>query len=217
MCGRMNITDNEGIRLLMELVGMPSWPTIQERYNISPTASLDVLISDNDVPAHQSMHWGIVPSWAKPDQFKRPLINARSETIWEKPSFKSLIKNQRALVPVTGFYEWKRDGDNKTPYYVFPADAAAMFFAGIWQLDKEGMPQVTLITTAANEAMATVHHRMPVIVSPDEAQTWLEDHSVDTLNAMMQPAANDVVAMREVGSYVNSSRNQGPECMEAVV
>lgn len=216
MCGRVNVTDNEGVRLLMELVGMPSWPTIQARYNIAPTQALDVLAGSELQLQHNVMNWGIVPSWAKPGQFNRPLINARSETIWEKPSFKQLIKNQRVLVPITGFYEWHRVDDTKTPYYIYPAGAAAMFLAGIYQTNNDGVTEVSLITTAANDTMARVHHRMPVIVKPDLVPVWLGNSSQEELNQLMQPAANDSLNMHEVSNFVNSSRNQGEECSKAV-
>jgi len=214
MCGRMNITDNEGIRLLMELVGMPSWPTIQARYNVAPTAQLDVLIRDQESLTHQSAHWGLIPPWAKPGQFSSPLINARAETVWEKPSFRNLVKHQRLCVPVTGFYEWRREKSVKTAYYITPAKTDAMFIAGLFQRGPE-RTDMTLLTTAANQSMAAVHHRMPVIITPDQVHDWLTNDDPDTLNQLMQPAANDFLSMNAVGNYVNNARNEGPECIAA--
>ena len=169
MCGRMNITDNEGVRLLMELVGMPSWPTIQARYNVAPTAILDALARDRDKPdqlVHLECQWGLVPVWAKPGQFSSPLINARAETVWEKPSFRNLVRHQRVCVPINGFYEWRRERKNKTPFYIYPKERKAMFVAGLYQNSPDSHADVTLLTTAANTAMAPIHHRMPVIIDP---------------------------------------------------
>ena len=226
----MNITDNEGIRLLMDLVEMPLWPTIAPRFNVSPTQTIDVLLCteqgvDPGVPEtkglqHQSMHWGIVPPWAKPDQFQRPLINARSETVREKPSFRHLIDESRCLVPVTGFYEWHRSGSDKRPFYIYPGpnsennkgENRAMFFGALYQRDKNNLLQATLLTTAANETMASVHHRMPVIIDSKDCLNWLAGTDKDEIDALMQPASNDTLAMHEVSSYVSNARNQGSEC-----
>lgn len=236
MCGRMNITDNEGIRLLMEMIGMPSWPSIQARYNIAPSASLDVLYTPAagsanesanevgnevaDIAVHGSMHWGLVPPWAKAGQFKRPLINARSETVREKPSFRNLVDGQRALVPITGFYEWLRKGDSRQPFYFHATDKTAMLIAGLYQENANGEREITLLTTAANDTMAAVHHRMPVIIKPDDALTWLTDQSADqsasVIDKLMQPAANDYLSLYEVDSYVSNARNEGEQCMEPV-
>ena len=219
MCGRVNVTDNEGVRLLMELVGMPSWPAIQARYNVAPSAQLDGLVWDKGL-GHQTLHWGLVPVWAKPGQFSSPLINARSETVWEKPSFRNLVKNQRVCIPVTGFYEWQRSGKEKSPYFIYPSANQAMFIGGIYQqtaqTDGSTRCDLSLLTTEANQRMAEVHHRMPVIIQPDQVHTWLsndEPADKDSLNALMRPAANDFLAFRRVGNYVSNARNEGPECV----
>jgi len=218
MCGRMNITDNEGILLLMDMIGMPSWPSIEARYNVAPTQTLDVVI-DRGSPGsallqHQPMHWGLIPGWAKKGQFKRPLINARSETVREKPSFRHLVDAHRAVVPITGFYEWLREGDKKRPYYIHPGNAGAMLLAALYQENAEGIYEVTLLTTGANSSMSKVHDRMPVILNPEDAGLWLTPENSDRVDTLMKPAANDFLAMHEVSSYVSNARNTGPECME---
>lgn len=226
MCGRMNITDNEGIRLLMELIGMPSWPSIQARYNVAPSASLDVLLASSDSEsdpteashhtAHDTMHWGLIPPWAREGQFKRPLINARSETMREKPSFRNLVDGNRALVPITGFYEWLRKGNTRQPYYFHPSDNTAMLVAGLYQENAKGEREITLLTTAANDTMAAVHHRMPVIIKPEDAITWLSDQNDSVIDKLMQPAANEYLSLYEVDSYVSNARNEGAQCVEPV-
>ena len=261
MCGRLNVTDNEGVRLLMEMIGMPSWPSIQARYNVAPTANLTVLAPvlqnspqnspqnsqqnslERQVPATQgdnsigqavTGHWGIIPAWARKGNYTRPLINARSETVWEKASFKKLIVSSRVVVPVTGFYEWKREKSTKTPYYFTAAQTPILLLAGICQNLESGfveagaralegsdktaemLPQIAILTTAANDTMQDVHDRMPVILQPDDVETWLYGgaEARPVLDPLMMPAANDTLSRKVVSSFVNNARNEGPECIE---
>ena len=240
MCGRMNITDNEGIRFLMDIVGLSSWPEPGPRFNVSPTQPLDVLvrrqpISDDAteateaIPAnhtyqHREMHWGLIPPWAREGQFKRPLINARSETVREKPSFRHLIGPNRCLVPVTGFYEWHRDGNTKRPFYIYPAEGRAMLFGALYQEVDDNL-QVTLLTTAANDAMNKIHHRMPVIIRPGDVAAWMSDDAAadekqpttdtrERIDSLMAPVDDDWLSMHEVSSYVSNARNTGQECSQ---
>lgn len=224
MCGRINVSDNEGVRLLLEMLGMDTWPQRDPRYNIAPTQSLDVVQWHDATPILKAMHWGIIPSWAKPDTFKRPLINARSETAWEKPSFKKLLANQRVLVPINGYYEWHRVNKTKTPFYITPAESKAMFIAGIYQtptaanIEEHGdnaKSDVCVLTIEANESLSQVHNRMPIILKPEEALTWIQPGSREQIDALLRQASNDSLTFQKVSSYVNSSRNEGPECIEA--
>lgn len=218
MCGRINVSDNEGVRLLLAMLGMEVWPDRNPRFNVAPSQTLDVVSWQNQALVLQSMKWGLLPPWAKPGTFSAPLINARSETIHEKPSFKHLIRNHRVVIPINGFYEWRRTGKVKEPHFVQPANAGAMFIAGLFQppgekSSGEGHAQVCAVTVAANESMSKVHHRMPVILSPDNALKWIKPADKDRLNQLMVPASNDAVTISEVSDYVNSARNEGPECV----
>lgn len=220
MCGRVNVSDNEGVRLLLAMLGMEVWPSRDPRFNIAPSQTLDVVSWQDGSPTHQSMTWGMVPSWAKPGTFKAPLINARSETIHEKPSFKKLISAHRVLIPINGFYEWNRDGKIKKPYFIKPTNADAMFMGALFQpmadpLQEKtvGKPQVCVVTVAANEAMSEVHHRMPVLLNPDDALSWIQPSNQSTIDQLMVPASNDALQILEVSDYVNSARNEGPECI----
>ena len=221
MCGRINVSDNEGVRFLLSMLGMETWPSREPRFNIAPTQTLDV-VQWHDKPILSSMRWGLLPAWAKPGQFSAPLINARSETIRSKPSFRQLIVKQRALIPINGFYEWRREGKIKTPFYIHPKDQPAMFLAGIYQLPtveknddgSDKKPEVCVVTTAANSVFEQVHHRMPVILPVDQALSWIDNNDADRIDALMQPASNDTLDIKQVNSYVNSSRNEGPACLE---
>lgn len=217
MCGRINVYDHEGIQALLDQLGVEHWPVITPRYNIAPTSTLDVLTLDDEaLLRHQKMTWGIVPKWARPGQFSSPLFNARAETINEKPSFRNLIKNQRILVPVNGFYEWKREGKQKTSIYISPKIDRAMFLAGIYQHVSGKPSECCLITTAANRDMAQIHHRMPVITDIEHAISWLNSSTKPELDDLMQTQANGLLHMQVVSDFVNNTRHEGANCMQPI-
>jgi putative SOS response-associated peptidase YedK len=222
MCGRINVSDNEGIRVLLAMLGMDVWPSRDPRFNIAPTQTLDVI---SHLPRLSPMRWGITPLWAK-NQGKTvaPLINARCETIREKASFKRLINDQRVIIPINGFYEWHRKGKSKSAYHITLAKAPAMLLAGIWQssITPAGtaesnaiqQTQVCAITTAANSVMSAIHHRMPVILTVDEAIQWLSPSAAGSIDRLMRPAANDLLKITKISDYVNNARHEGPKCIE---
>lgn len=216
MCGRINVSDNEGVRILLAMLGMEVWPSRDPRFNVAPSQSLDVVTWQDDRPSHESMKWGLLPNWAKPGTFSAPLINARSETIREKPSFKNLITNNRVVIPINGFYEWRREGKIKTPYFVSPSATSAMFVGALYQPDNETkQSHVAVVTVESNDKMNEIHHRMPVILSPENALTWIQASDQNKIDALMVPASNDTLEIKEVSDYVNSARNEGPDCVSA--
>jgi len=214
MCGRMNIHDHQGIQQLLGSFGLSLSPErFTARHNVAPGAELFTVFGA-DGPQLAEMEWGIVPPWAKPGKFSGPLINARSETIWDKPSFKKQAATARAIIPVNGFYEWKRSKEEKIPYYFKPAQGGAMGLAGIYQVSKEGVMQCCVITTAANGLMESVHNRMPVILSAEGMVQWLAANEREAIDALMVPAAESTLERYRVSRYVNNARNEGPECIE---
>jgi len=222
MCGRVNVHDNEGVRLLLESFGMPTWPARDPRFNIAPTQSLDVVKYD-DGPTLDTMSWGVSMKikGKKGQPIAKRVPNARDDKVWSSYLWRYLIPKQRVLIPVNGFYEWKRENKKLVQaYYITPANGAAMFFAGIYKLPKDniGKTEVTIITTAANEAMSQMHNRMPVILSSqNEAIAWIQEADKDSLTELMQPASNDALVFTPVSNYVNKSSNEGPECTASVV
>lgn len=215
MCGRMNISDHEGIQWLLEQLGLvlPE-EKFTPKYNVSPTAAIWGLSIDRAALSLEPMQWGFVPPWAKEGQFKRPLFNARAETIWEKPSFRSLIRRYRGVVPINGFYEWSREKkSHKQAHYITLENAPAIALAAIIQVHSDGYKQCCLITTDANEQMQTVHNRQPVIIAPDKIDRWLEDDNPDFINECLKPIESGRFEISEIGDYVNNSRNNGPECL----
>ena len=216
MCGRMNIHDHKGIQELLDSFGLSLQPDrFTARHNVAPGAELFAVFGD-DGPQLAEMEWGIVPPWAKPGKFSGPLINARSETIWEKPSFKKQVASTRAIIPVNGFYEWKRAGDTKQPYLIRMADGSPMTFAGLWEPwtdpDAGDIVSCTILTTEANPFMAEIHNRMPVVLSPNQFRAWLDDADRDVL----APCADELLAAHKVDKAVGNVRNNSAELLEAV-
>jgi putative SOS response-associated peptidase YedK len=216
MCGRIDVHDYEGLNDLVSVLdlGIPG-DRLPPRYNIAPGTNL-VTVCHKVGFEVADMQWGVVPHWAKPGQFERPLINARAESIHEKPSFKKLIARTRVIVPVNGFYEWRRTEGGKATFYFQSAGQAALALAGIYQIDRDGQMQCCLITTDANSVMQPIHNRMPALVPQEAMRDWLQSEDNHVIDALMKPAADDSITAVEVSSYVNSAKNEGERCIRPV-
>jgi len=219
MCGRMNISDHEGVQWLLKTLGLSMVPTQKSRYNIAPTQSLDVVVIDDGVPVLETMSWGVSmkTKGKKGQPITRRVPNSRDDKVWTSYLWRYLIPEQRVLVPVNGFYEWKRENKKlKAAYHITPANNPAMFFAGIYRRSKDenDAAEVSIITTAANKSMSEVHDRMPVILtSQNAAMAWIQENDRDTLDELMQPAGNDALVFTQVSDYVNKSTNEGAQCI----
>ncbi len=219
MCGRINVSDNEGVRLLLEMLGMDVWPSRDPRYNVAPSSCLDVVVASTlGKPSCAQMQWGLKAPWAKAGKSAAPLINARAESLFEKPTFRQLAREHRIIIPVTGFYEWYRKGNSKQPHLIRSANEPALLLAGISQPAGENTDsdRACVITTTANEKMSTVHHRMPVLLNSNDALAWLTDTDENDIRDLMGPASNDAVRVQPVSAYVNDVRHQGSACQELV-
>lgn len=212
MCGRF--TFDISPELLVEIFGLAETPAIVPRYNIAPTQQVPVIRRYGDGQNHLDfLHWGLIPSWAQDKSIGSRLINARSETVTEKPSFRQAIRYRRCLVLGSGFYEWAQAGKEKQPWYIRLKDGSPMVFAGLWETWKRAEGTViescTMLTTASNRLVEPLHDRMPVILSPDEYLTWLERATTDPtgLKKMFQPYPADMLEMWPVSSQVNSVEN----------
>lgn len=222
MCGRVNVSDHEGVRALLEMMGMEAnWKTLDERYNIAPTQRLDV-IKLEDEPVVATMSWGVSMTikGKKGQPIVKRIPNSRDDKVWSSYLWRYLIPEQRVLIPVNGFYEWKRENKKLVQaYYITPVAGSAMFFAGIYKApkDESQRPEVSIITTGSNDAMSKVHDRMPVIMSSqNEAMAWIQESDKQSLTELMRPASNDALVFTPVSNYVNKSSNEGPECIEPV-
>lgn len=219
MCGRFSL--EEYPKTILEDFDLPTFPRYSAekfipKYNIAPSANILTIFKPNDDYELAEMSWGLVPPWAKPGQFKQPLINARSETVWEKPSFKNLINSKRCIILASGFYEWNRGESPKQPYRVTMAGQSFMAMAGVYQVSKEGELQACIITMQANEGMAKIHHRMPVMVEKEDRYRWLDTDKQDVVNQIVKASSQPAIELRKVSTYVNSSRNQGAECIKSL-
>ena len=192
------------------------------RYNIAPTQDVITITSDGETNVAQSMRWGLVPSWAKDISIGNRMINARAETLAERPSFRSAFRRRRCLVVADSFYEWKRDRRSRTPMRISLESGELFGFAGLWEswTSPEGhrILSCTIVTTAANEFIKPIHDRMPVILSPDAEPMWLDPDVQDTdaLSELLTPYPSDLMSAYEVSSVVNSAANDVPECIAPV-
>ncbi|MBX2880067.1 MAG: SOS response-associated peptidase [Granulosicoccus sp.] len=219
MCGRVNVSDNEGVRELLRYMGMDTWPSREPRFNIAPTQTLDVVALDGEELSVVPMSWGVsisVPG--KKGMVSKRVQNARNDKVWTSRMWKPLIHSHRVLVPVNGFYEWRRNkGKLESAYYITASDLPALCFGGIFRQAKNDSekPELAIITTDANKSMSPIHDRMPVMLgSANAAMAWLQDDEKDNLNTLMQSSDDLALSFTEVSSYVNKSSNEGPKCIE---
>ena len=181
-------------------------------YNVCPTSRVAVVTSSEGVRRLRPMRWGFVPHWYEKVSGGPLLINARAETIAEKPAFREACRARRCLVAVSGFYEWERaEKDKPLPWYITRSDAAPMVFGGIWQDWGQGDDALTsfaIVTTNANDAMAKIHHRLPVILTPDQWPLWLGEAGRGAAR-LMKSAPEDALSFARVGIEVNSNKATG--------
>ncbi|WP_172296674.1 SOS response-associated peptidase [Pseudoruegeria sp. HB172150] len=219
MCGRFAVTlPPEAMVNLFSAVPANDPPDVPN-YNVCPTNSVHVVTSDDGSRRLQAMRWGFLPHWYKTPNDGPLLINARAETIAEKPAFRAACRERRCLIPATGFYEWTKDGEgNRLPWYISHEDGSPLVFAGVWQAwDKGETPLVTcaIVTTAAEGAMKEIHHRMPVTVDEENWPLWLGEDGKGAAVLMQEPPS-DGFRIYRVDRAVNSNRARGPELIEPI-
>ncbi len=220
MCGRYAITSApEAIRRLFGYAEQPNFPL---RYNIAPTQPVPIVRLDEGRRRFALVRWGLIPSWVKDPRSFALLINARGEALNDKPAFRNAMRRRRCLFPADGFYEWRRAGERRTPYYVRLRSGGPMAFAGLWETwmgpNGEEMETAAIVTTRANRALAAIHDRMPAIVPPDAFDFWLDGAKVDadTAAALIAPARDEWLDMHEVSAAVNRAANDTPDLIEPV-
>jgi putative SOS response-associated peptidase YedK len=221
MCGRyMVLSSPEAIR---RLFGYPQQPNFPPRYNVAPTQPIAIVRVVEGRRQFALVRWGLIPPWVKDPRRFTLLINARVESVNDKPAFRYAMRRRRCLVPADGFYEWKDDGGGrKRPYAVRPKDREPIAFVGLWETwigpNGEEMETAAIVTTDANRELARLHDRMPVIVPPDAFEAWLDCGRVDaeTAAALCVPAREGLLEAHEISPAVNRTANDGPELIAPV-
>ena len=188
-----------------------------ERFNICPTQQVSVVTTDAGARRLRPMRWGFLPHWYKTTRDGPLLINARSETIAEKPAFRKAVRDRRCLILATGFYEWTKDADgNRLPWYFVPADGEPLVFAGIWQdweRDGDAYTTCAIVTCGAGPEMAEVHHREPVALTWEAWPVWLGETAAKAA-PLIKPREDGFYVRHRVAMAVNSNRAEGPELVE---
>jgi putative SOS response-associated peptidase YedK len=219
MCGRFTLTVDPGELQEAFNVSVPSQYT--SRYNIAPSQPVAVIPNDG-APHLDFFVWGLIPSWAKDPSIGNRMINARAETLAEKPSFRTSFRRRRCLVLADGFYEWQKqaDGKGKIPMYIQLKSKKPFAFAGLWDLwhasDGSEIPSCTIITTEPNSMMATIHNRMPVILPKESYAFWLDpaEKKADQLSPLLKPYPTEEMLAYPVSRMVNSPNNDTPACIQ---
>ena len=217
MCGRFALyssfqTIKDYADLLNEISG------INENYNVAPGQEIPIIINEDQQNILKSCKWGLIPFWAKDEKIGYKLINTRSETISEKPSFKSAFQQKRCLIPANGFYEWRKK--DKQPFYINLKDRELFSFAGIWEIWKSPAGKqifsCSIITTSPNEELKSIHHRMPVILQKEQEETWLTDNNGNILQKLLTSYPSEEMLFHPVSFEVNSVKNNYPELTKAI-
>jgi putative SOS response-associated peptidase YedK len=218
MCGRYTL--RTPIDVLAEGFEIQEYPSsITPNYNVAPTQEVAGLVEEEEKRKLEMFHWGLIPSWAKDPAIGNKMINARAETVSEKPSFRSAFKKRRCLILADGFYEWQKTDNGKQPYHIKMEDDSPFAFAGLWEVwDKYGeeIRSGTIITTDANDLMNEIHHRMPVILHPEDYGLWLDPDfdEKEALTALLKPYPSDAMEAYPVSRRVNKPANNEPSVLE---
>ena len=220
MCGRFALIVDASV--LADVFDVDPPRDLQPRFNIAPTQNTPVVRAGDDGREISMRRWGLVPSWAKDIKMGARMINARGETVAEKPSFRSAVKTRRCLVPASGFYEWVKTSDGKQPHFIHFADGRTFAFGGLWERwsksEDHPVETFTIITTSPNPLIADLHDRMPVILDPSSWEKWLEPEPLapDDLESLLEPHSAEGMETYPVSRHVNSPRNDDPQCIVRV-
>jgi putative SOS response-associated peptidase YedK len=217
MCGRFTLRSSS--TKVAETFGLSEAPLFEPRYNIAPTQPVAAVRATPEGRQLASLRWGLIPSWADDPSIGYRMINARSETVATKPSFRSAFKNRRCLIPADGYYEWQKTDGKKQPYLIGMRDGTPFAFAGLWEHWERGQEPIescTILTTAANDLTGPIHDRMPVILDPKDFDLWLDPQVQDpkALEPFLRPHVAETMMAYQVSTLVNNPRNEDPRCVE---
>ncbi|MHC5109214.1 MAG: SOS response-associated peptidase [Planctomycetota bacterium] len=219
MCGRFTLSSPADV--VAEWFSLTAVPALQPRYNIAPSQPVAAVRAGADGQSRvlNTLRWGLIPSWSKDPAIGNRMINARSETAAEKPSFRTALKKRRCLIPADGFYEWKKEGTQKQPYLIRFNDSALIGLAGLWESwtspEGEMIESCTILTTRPNTLMKTIHDRMPVIVEPSCYGEWLSFDPLgrERMQRFFAPFPDDALDAVAVSRHVNSPAHEDIGCI----
>lgn len=217
MCGRFALPTPEE---LADHFSVKKSPDLTPRYNIAPSQDIAVirLIPHTSTREIAMLRWGLIPFWAKDRKIGYKMINARAQSVADKPAFRAAFKHRRCLIPASGFFEWSHIKGTKQPYFIRLKDSNILSFAGLWEhwvgKDGEVVDSCTIITTVANEAVGNIHDRMPVIIEPELYDRWLDPEAEGkNLLSFFKPFPDKKILAYPVGIEVNSPKNDNPNCL----
>ena len=218
MCGRYTLTSApEAIRALFRYAEQPNFPP---RYNIAPTQPVAIVRMVEGKRQFALVRWGLLPAWVKDPRAFTLIVNARGESVNDKPAFRSAMKYRRCLIPADGFYEWQKAGERKRPFFVRAKSGGPLAFAGLWESwtgpNGEELETAAIVTTRASRALSPIHERMPVVVPPEAFVLWLDCAHVDaeTAAALIAPTPDDLLEAYEISTAVNRVANDNPRLIE---
>lgn len=222
MCGRFSLSTTAAS--IQEHFSLPNIPVLTPRYNIAPSQNVAVVRQSPETKQRElvKMRWGLIPPWAKDMKIGYSLINARAETVDEKPSFRPAFQKRRCLIVADGFYEWSHEQKKKQPFYIRMNDASLFGFAGLWETwsDPGGsiIESCTILTTAANELISKIHDRMPVIMLQKNYDLWLSpDAKPSETRKLLQSIASAELTSYPISALVNNPKNDDPACIRKVL
>jgi putative SOS response-associated peptidase YedK len=220
MCGRYVITSApEAIRALFRYLEQPNFPP---RYNVAPTQPVPIVRINAGTRSFALVRWGLIPSWVKDPRSFTLLINARGETVNERPAFQNAMRRRRCLLPADGFYEWRPDGERRRPFFARPRSGGPIAFAGLWETwtgpNGEEVESACIVTTTANRVLAPIHDRMPAVIAPEAFDLWLDGARMDaaTAAALIVPAPDNLFEAYEISTAVNRTANDSAALIEPV-
>jgi putative SOS response-associated peptidase YedK len=218
MCGRYVITFSpEAIRALFRYLEQPDFPA---RYNVAPTQPVPIVRMAQGARSFALVRWGLIPAWVKDPRNFTLLINARGETVGDKPAFRNAMRRRRCLFPADGFYEWQAGGERKRPYFIRPRAGGPIAFAGLWETwtgpNGEEVETACIVTTSANRTLVPIHDRMPVVITPEAFDLWLDCAHVEaaTAAALIAPAPENRFEAYEISTAVNRTANDSASLIE---
>lgn len=220
MCGRYVISSPPDV--LRALLNYEEQPNFPPRYNVAPTQPVPIVRLAGGKRQFALVRWGLIPPWVNDPRVFSLLINARAESVIDKPAFRAAMRRRRCLFPADGFYEWKADGAGKRPHFIRRKDRAPFAFAGLWEIwtgpDGEELETAAIVTTTANRALRALHDRMPVILPAEAFDLWLDGAKVDaeTAAALLVSAPDDLLEADEISMAVNRVANDTPALIEPV-